>query len=361
MARIAFFAPLKSPDHPVPSGDREMARNLMTALAATGLGEVELMSHLRLLEKTGDRIAQIKLMGEAEAEVARLVDHWRGRDLALWVTYHNYYKAPDLVGPAVAATLRIPYIQIESTRALSRLDGPWHLFAKAAHDAADQAQLIFHFTDQDRQALERDRTGAQEVMALPPFLARDTLPPAATGGPDGPILSVGMMRAGDKLASYRIIADTLAHLSQPFQIRIAGDGPERPVVEALMASFGDAVTFLGQLDASALARAYSEASCFLWPGVNEAFGMAYLEAQAAGLPVVAQDRPGVRDVLAPGTRPPVEEGPRALAARLQALRDPGLHRAAAQAARDHIAAGHLLPTTTRILRDALAPLIGSPS
>ena len=35
-ARIAFYAPLKPPDHPIPSGDRQMARMLMAALINAG-------------------------------------------------------------------------------------------------------------------------------------------------------------------------------------------------------------------------------------------------------------------------------------------------------------------------------------
>ncbi|MCV6585963.1 MAG: glycosyltransferase [Marinibacterium sp.] len=357
MTRIAFYAPLKSPDHPVPSGDRQMARSLMGALANTGLGDVTLMSHLRLLDKTGSAIAQARLRGEAEAEIARLVDHWQGRDLALWVSYHNYYKAPDLVGPRVAAALRIPYVQIESTRALKRLGGPWDGFARAAHDAADQAAAIFYFTAQDQMALARDRCADQALVHLRPFLNRGTLPDPATGGAAGPILSVGMMRPGDKLASYRIIADTLACLDAPFTLQIAGDGPERPTVAALMAPFGDQVRFLGELEADAMARAYGAAACLFWPGVNEAFGMSYLEAQAAGLPVVAQDRPGLRDVLAPGTYPDPQDGAPALARRLMALRDPRAHAAACDTARAHMQARHLRPAAIDTLRATLAPLI----
>ncbi|MEO1722987.1 MAG: hypothetical protein AAFR84_11325, partial [Pseudomonadota bacterium] len=33
---VAFYAPMKSPDHPTPSGDREIARHLLTALSAAG-------------------------------------------------------------------------------------------------------------------------------------------------------------------------------------------------------------------------------------------------------------------------------------------------------------------------------------
>jgi glycosyltransferase involved in cell wall biosynthesis len=168
-----------------------------------------------------------------------------------------------------------------------------------------------------------------------------------------------MMREGDKLASYRLIAETLARLSGSWQLDIAGDGPARAAVEALMAPFGARVRFLGQLDAPALAQAYQNASLFLWPGVNEAFGMVYIEAQSHGLPVVAQDRPGVRDVLAPGTLPPAPEaGPAALAQRIEALlADPAARTAQARRTRDWIAASHLAPAASRRFWSAAAPLL----
>ncbi|WP_292152755.1 glycosyltransferase, partial [Mesorhizobium sp.] len=39
---------------------------------------------------------------------------------------------------------------------------------------------------------------------------------------------------------------------------------------------------------------------YVWPGCGEAYGVAYLEAQAAGLPVVAQDIAGVPEVVRDG-------------------------------------------------------------
>ncbi len=44
--KIAFYAPLKSPDHAVPSGDRLMARQLVACLGHTGHA-VTLASQLR--------------------------------------------------------------------------------------------------------------------------------------------------------------------------------------------------------------------------------------------------------------------------------------------------------------------------
>ena len=45
---------------------------------------------------------------------------------------------------------------------------------------------------------------------------------------------------------------------------------------------------------------YGNGALYAWPGYGEAYGLAYLEAQAAGLPVVAQDMDGVPGVVRNG-------------------------------------------------------------
>ncbi len=354
--RIAFYAPMKSPHHPVPSGDREMARNLM-AMMQSGGASVDLVSSFRSRDKHGDPAVQSQLFREAEDEVRRLIQTLPPFDL--WVSYHNYYKAPDLIGPAVAKARAMPYVQIESTRANKRLNGPWDQFARAAHNAADAADLILSLTRRDQETLLRDRYGDQKLRLLPPFLPHRT-PPAA-GVLDGPILTVGMMRAGDKLASYRLIAEALTVVDGEWQLDIAGDGPALPEVETLLASFGDRVRFLGQLPQSQLSTAYHAARLFLWPGVNEAFGMVFLEAQAHGLPIVAQNRPGLREVLAPRERqaaPSIDAGAAGLASAIAALNcDQTLRRHRGAAARDHIASHHLLPAAADRFSACVAPLL----
>ena len=358
MSRIAFYAPLKSPRHPTASGDRQVARNLMAALEKALDRPVWLASEFRSFEPRGDAAAQTRLQAEATAEVDRISGL---TDIALWVTYHNYYKAPDLIGPAVAAHLGVPYVLIEATRAKSRLSGPWAGFAHAAEAASDAARVIFHFTANDLIALSRDRVAGQEIVELPPFLDRDSLPAPSTS--EGAMLSVGMMRPGDKLASYTLVAQALAHVTAPdWRLEIAGDGPARLEVEALFAPFGARVRFLDAVDRDALAEIYGQGSLLIWPGVNEAFGMVYLEAQAAGLPVVAQDRPGVRDVLGPDPFPAPEDGPEALARQIdRLLGDAVLRHQLGDAARARIAARHLMPAAAGILRGALLPLVAARS
>lgn len=354
MTPLAFYAPLKPPDHPVPSGDRAMARALMHALQGLG-AEVIVASRLRSRDGSGDPATQRAIAAEAAQEVARLIPQGRAAGWRGWVSYHNYYKAPDLIGPQVSAALGIPYLLIEATRARKRLTGPWADFARAAEAACDAARVIFHVTARDAETLQRDAPAGQELLALPPFLDRTDLPPLTTGAP-GAMLSVGMMRPGDKAASYALIAETLARLpAGGWRLEIAGDGVARAEIARLMAPFGAAVRCLGALEPPALELAYGRASLLFWPGVNEAFGMSYLEAQAAGLAVVAQDRPGLRDVLAPGiAHPPPDAGTEALAARLATLlADPARCRAEGLAGRSHVAAAHLRPAAQSRLRAGL--------
>src|SRR5947209_1387876 len=125
--RVAFYAPLKPPDHPVPSGDRCIARVFLDALRRAG-HKPFLASHLRSYDGAGDpeRQARFAELGRQEAE--RLLGQWRQMPSTaprLWFTYHLYYKAPDWLGPAVCKALGIPYAIAEASFAPKRADGPW--------------------------------------------------------------------------------------------------------------------------------------------------------------------------------------------------------------------------------------------
>ncbi|MBB3995252.1 glycosyltransferase involved in cell wall biosynthesis [Sulfitobacter undariae] len=331
-----------------------MARALILALEHAGHSPI-IASTLRSRDGKGNAQRQQEIITQAKAALPDLITRGRAEGWRAWVTYHTYYKAPDLIGGPVAQALGIPYLQIEATRAAKRLTGPWAQFAKAAEQACDMADVMFYLTARDAQALRENALPTQELIHLPPFLTRDTLPDTPFS-PNGPILSVGMMREGDKLASYQIIAETLKQMpTDAWRLEIAGDGPARAKVAALMAPFGDKVTFLGELKDADLSAAYARAALLFWPGVNEAFGYVYLEAQAAGLPVVAQNRPGVCEVLAPGQYPSESDGPSALASRVsELLNDTDLRRVEGRAARAYIAKHHMLLAAVAVLKDGLS-------
>ena len=76
---------------------------------------------------------------------------------------------------------------------------------------------------------------------------------------------------------------------------IAGDGPELP---RLRAAAGETVRFLGAVPHEQLPRLYARASFFVLPG-EEDFGIAPVESQSAGRPVLAVCRGGALETVLP--------------------------------------------------------------
>ncbi len=116
------------------------------------------------------------------------------------------------------------------------------------------------------------------------------------------LVTVAMMRPGDKLESYRMLARALALIvRRPWRLTVIGDGPARDEVRAMFADFGQhRVEWLGQKQAAEIEELLGQGGTYVWPGTGEAYGIAYMEAQAAGLPVVAQATAGVPEVVQDG-------------------------------------------------------------
>jgi hypothetical protein len=220
----------------------------------------------------------------------------------LWFTYHIYHKAPDWLGPTVAAALGIPYVVAEASYAPKQAAGRWAAGHRAAEQAIRQAAAVIGLNPADRGCVLPLLHSPAQWAAMTPFLDASPLP-VRVGGMSGPLrlVAVAMMRPGDKLASYRVLGDALARLCDlDWSLEVVGDGETRPDVEAALAPLGNRVQWAGALDPAAVARHLAAADLCVWPAVNEAFGMALLEAQAAGLPVVAGAAGGVGEVVAAG-------------------------------------------------------------
>jgi len=97
---------------------------------------------------------------------------------------------------------------------------------------------------------------------------------------------------------------------------LIGDGAARSSLEALAAELGVAeqVTFTGALPFQEIPRYLKAADAFAFASVTETQGLVTIEAMAAGLPVVAVDGPGTRDIMEHGKQGfLVENDPDALA------------------------------------------------
>ncbi len=84
---------------------------------------------------------------------------------------------------------------------------------------------------------------------------------------------------------------------------VIGDGPERIALEGLAARLGveDRVDFLGQLAPREAVERARRCTLFVMPSTEEAFGVAYVEAMAAGVPAIGcRGEPGPEEIAAAG-------------------------------------------------------------
>ncbi len=107
-----------------------------------------------------------------------------------------------------------------------------------------------------------------------------------------------------------------------FRFVLIGDGPDRKSLEDLVKELGiqKRVTFTGSLSFSETPSYMKAANLFGFSSVTETQGLATLEAMAAGLPVVAVNASGTRDILKHGQQGYlVENNAEALAAGIKKL------------------------------------------
>ena len=297
--RIAFYAPLKSPDHPVPSGDRLMARLLMQALALAG-HEVELVSSFRNFAATPEAAAARE--EGRQAELLRLRQKFAADSKPdLWFCYHPYYKSPDPFGPALAAEFGFAYVTAETSYSPKRDQGSWKEYQALVADSIRIAAVNIAMTERDRMGVERAIPEAR-MASLAPFIDPKLFAAPPVGGDPKRLIAVAMMRSGDKMQSYERLAAALAEIAAAdWKLSIVGDGPEKAAVEALFARFeAERIEWHGERSAEEVALLLGQSGIYVWPGCGEAYGLAYLEAQAAGLPAVAENTAGVPAVIENG-------------------------------------------------------------
>ena len=367
--RIAFYAPFKPLGHAHPSGDLTTGTGLFQFLETRG-HLLEGMSRLRarwIYWKPWLWPLTVKAR-------KRSLQRCRSVGANLWLTYHSYYKAPDLLGPSCSRRLGLPYVIFQGIYSTKRRKH-WRTWAGFVLNrrALIGANHVFTNRKSDLLNLERIVPGQRLTYVVPGILpqefgydseARRELRQEWGFKEEVVVLTAAMFRPGVKSEGLSWVIRSCGELvrqKHPLYLVIAGDGREAPRLRQLAEEWlPGRVHFLGKVPREGMHRFYSAGDLFAFPGIRETLGMVYLEAQSCGLPVVAFADGGVPEVVADGETgylvPPfgAEEFTEAIA---RLYTNPDLRRQMGEAASRRVRRHHDLEQNYGAVEDVLLELV----
>lgn len=131
------------------------------------------------------------------------------------------------------------------------------------------------------------------IAVVPNYVETDRLRPSYQfGNRHDRICFIG--RLDDQKNVFALVE---AMSAVPAELIMIGDGRHANAVKQLVDRNGARVSFLGRLDHCEIPAVLNSCAVFVLPSLYEGHPKALLEAMACGLPVVATDVPGIRDVV----------------------------------------------------------------
>ena len=250
----------------------------------------------RGFREQGVQVETIGIDGSVPRRILRLAR--RLRDVGPHIV-HTHNPQAHLHGAWAARLANVPVVvhtkhgrgcaEGRLVAALSRVASAW------------TSRVIAVSEDAARVARAVDRVPLRKLMVIHNGIDVERFPfretrPTRTGGR---AVTVGRLDPikdqGTMLRAVRLVVDNMPG----FRLDVVGDGPSRPALEALRSALGlDAhVCFHGYRDQ--VASYLESADFFVLSSISEGVPLALLEAMASGLPGVATDVGGIREVIVP--------------------------------------------------------------
>jgi phosphatidyl-myo-inositol dimannoside synthase len=190
---------------------------------------------------------------------------------------------------------------------------PWSKETLSAAAEIDRMISISRFTADQ----VRDRTPSScPVDLIAPMVDADAFRSCAPRAPDDSmiLLTVGRLSAAERYKGHDLVLQAMARLRDHTKLTywIVGDGDGRPMLEGMARDLmlTDQVTFFGRVDHDELVRLYGQCDVMAMPSRTfrkpdgtwdgEGFGIVYLEAAAAGKPVIAASGGGTSEAVEDG-------------------------------------------------------------
>jgi len=238
------------------------------------------------------------------------------------------------------------------TKASMALQSRW----EAEH--ARRADLVITISEYCKIRLQELYRVRSPIVVVPEMIDLDTWQrlfvanPAVKPEGEFTVLCVCRFFPRKRVALLLHAADLLRRQIPDLRIRIVGGGPEADSLLRLWRELQleGVVTWVGEASRNELAREYNRADVFCLPSVQEGFGIVFLEAMAAGKPIVAARAAAVPEVVRRGVL--VEpENAEALAGGIWRLwHDPALRGAIQQQQYEDVEEYEMIRVTKRFLR-----------
>jgi glycosyltransferase involved in cell wall biosynthesis len=141
-------------------------------------------------------------------------------------------------------------------------------------------------------------------MVVPYGVDLQQFSPGQGSNPEHVVIGAASRLSPEK--GIRYLIEAFALLRQRYgghvSLRIAGDGPERPRIEAMIEKLNleTSVELRGWVEHDQLPAFLRELDVFVLPSTWEGFGVSAIEASAVELPVVASDIHGIPDAVRDG-------------------------------------------------------------
>lgn len=161
------------------------------------------------------------------------------------------------------------------------------------------AARVITFSQEQAFFLEQEYgVDPSSVAIIPNGVSSEFTPsPDREGAPEGPLRVLYVGRLSPQKAVTRLV-DALAIMRQPVEAVLVGEGTERAVIEEQLKKHQlNNVRLTGIRRGSELLDSYHWADVFVLPSDREGMPLAALEALACGLPIVATDVVGNRELL----------------------------------------------------------------
>ena len=208
-------------------------------------------------------------------------------------TVFSFLLHANAVAAASSLFLRdVRWIQsVQTTQPWPR----WHwMIQRLARRAADK--IVVPSPSAAAAAHEWAGVPAEKIIIIPNAIDPAEFPaitPADHRRPF-PILFLGRL---DPIKDVPTLVDAVSRLNGLVHLNIFGEGSDRPRIEKRIAerNLSSQVTLHGQIDRPQ--TALSGAGILVLPSLAEGFGLVLIEAMASGIPVIATDVPGIRDVV----------------------------------------------------------------